>query len=82
MPEKVIARNTYDDQPVQEGLAAVDLSSAANGASRSSSRFEEYKVDGEEEMSMGTPTVENSGVEVVRVKRKKKKEGGKRRVQG
>lgn len=68
------------------GLAAVDLSEPGTPSSLSQSRYEEYKLDEKDE---GRPYVVGDGmqeadmpaqgeVEVVRVKRKKKKAVGKK----
>ena len=64
-----------------EGLAGVDLLSD-DAHSRPTSRFEEYKADGDEEpIRADTPDVPVGGeIEVVKVKRKKKKESSKKRV--
>jgi hypothetical protein len=50
--------------------------------SRPTSRFEEYKADGDEEPRRAdTPDVPVGGeIEVVKVKRKKKKESSKKRI--
>jgi hypothetical protein len=70
-----------------KGLAGVDLLDGSSHSSRPSSRFEEYKVDEEEEgghratpQSVDTPAVSAAeGVEVIKVKRKKRKDGEKKR---
>ncbi|KAK1923811.1 armadillo-type protein [Papiliotrema laurentii] len=70
-----------------KGLAGVDLLNGSSHSSRPSSRFEEYKVDEEEEgghratpQSVDTPAVSAAeGVEVIKVKRKKRKDGEKKR---
>jgi len=70
-----------EGSPKSNGLAGVDLLSGGPTASRTSStgRFEEYKVEGEEvKFNADTPAV-SEGIEVVKVKRKKRKDGEKKR---
>jgi len=73
VPEEVVTKSG--------GLAGVDLLADGPTSSRTSStgRFQEYKVEGEEEkLNVDTPAV-SEGIEVVRVKRKKKKDGEKKK---
>jgi hypothetical protein len=65
-----------------QGLAGVDLLSE-NTTSRPISKFEEYKADEDEEprrIEMADEPIRGE-IEVVKVKRKKKKEGSKKRVE-
>jgi hypothetical protein len=77
MPEdaQLPATATGPVLPSRNGLAGVDLLEApTNTRSSSTSRFEEYKVDGDGlEGSVGDIAVPTGDIEVVRVKRKKKK---------
>lgn len=72
--------------PPVAGLAAIDLLSDGN-STRPTSRFEEYKVEGEdmavtpEAAPIGDEPVKGE-IEVVKVKRKKKKDSGKKRAEG
>lgn len=83
MPEhrRQAGENGKHVESIREGLAGIDLPPPAKVAFGSSSRFEEYKVD-EADGTPGadTPGVDSAGVEVVKVKRKKKKDGEKRRI--
>lgn len=67
------------------GLAGVDLLSDER-SSRPTSRFEEYRVEGEEPNPVQQPSAADEPVkgeiEVVKVKRKKKKDGSKKRSEG
>lgn len=72
------------DPVVKSGLAAVDLTSTQPSRASSTARFDEYKLD-EEEDSRSTPqpptdvAAASGDIEVVRVKRKKKKDGEKKK---
>ena len=84
MPEDAKAPtlpDTVDTPAKTNGLAGVDLLSEAPSASRTSStgRFQEYKVEGDEEKLNADTPAGSEGIEVVRVKRKKKKDGEKKR---
>jgi hypothetical protein len=71
--------------PAASGLAAVDLLSDSGSGTRPTSRFEEYKEDDDDTRQ---PIIEAADepikgeVEVVKVKRKKKKDGSKKKTEG
>jgi hypothetical protein len=71
--EPTSAPSQPPDAIAKKGLAAVDLLDTTNGSKTvNSSRFEEYKMDEKEEVQGDIPAAVGD-VEVVRVKRKKKR---------
>jgi hypothetical protein len=70
-----------ESTPKANGLAGVDLLTDTHAASRTSNtgRFEEYKVEGEDEKFHADIPAVSEGIEVVKIKRKKKKDGEKKR---
>lgn len=69
--------------PTASGLAAVDLLSDSGSGTRPTSRFEEYKVDDEDSRQHATEAADvpiQGEIEVVKVKRKKKKDGSKKKT--
>jgi hypothetical protein len=92
MPEgaRTVSPSPSTDSTTKNGLAAVNPLDHPPGSQRSSpisSRFEEYKVEGEDEgRGENVETVQavnaadipaaSDGIEVIRIKRKKKKADG------
>lgn len=82
MPDDAVNSTAAPDVPaVKGGLAGVDLLSD-EASTRPTSKYEEYKADGDEEpRRTDTPDEPIRGeIEVVKVKRKKKKESSKKKV--
>ena len=84
MPEDAQPATSLEQpEGITKGLAGVDLlSDNADSRPTSTSKFEEYKADGDEETRRTDMPDEPVGgeIEVVKVKRKKKKDGSKKRV--
>ena len=71
--------------PATSGLAAIDLLSDSGSGTRPTSRFEEYKVDDDDSRQFIPEAADvpvQGEIEVVKVKRKKKKDGSKKKAEG
>jgi hypothetical protein len=82
MPDDAVNSAAAPEAPIaKEGLAGVDLLSD-EASIRPTSKYEEYKADGDEEpRRTDTPDEPIRGeIEVVKVKRKKKKESSKKKI--
>jgi hypothetical protein len=83
MPDDAaISNEPKETSSTKQGLAAIDLLTDDTNT-RPTSRYEEYKADGDEEPRRIEPLDEpvRGEIEVVKVKRKKKKDSSKKKVE-